>query len=103
MIITGIEGLKLLEFPRYNIFFDRVKNTKIRTYYVGHSVPAPDFSKPIRTRSVPAPNILKLIRTRTRTRTKFSKKIRTRHVYAAKNQKFSVPVPSTHPYLGTGA
>ena len=98
MIKSGIERLKILEFPWY--IFDTGKNTKIRTYYVGHSVPAPDFSKPIRTRSVPAPKILKLIRTRTRTRTKFSKKIRTRHVYAAKNQIFSWPrrrrIVSTH-------
>ena len=105
IIISRLERLELHEFPRYNIFFTQGKTQKpkTRTYYVGHSVPVPDFSKPIRIRSVPAPKILKLIRTRTRTRTKFSKKIRTRHVYAPKNQFFSLPVLSTHPYLGTGA
>ena len=89
MIKSGIERLKLREFPRY--IFDTGKNTKIRTYYVGHSVPVPDFSKPIRIRSVPAPNILKLIITRNRTHTKFSKNFRTCHVYATKNYFFPHP------------
>ena len=95
--------IEITRIPPIQYIFDTRKNTKIRTYYVGHSVPVPDFSKPIRIRSVPAPKILKLIRTRTRTRTKFYKNFRTRHVYATKNQIFSLPVLSTHPYLGTGA
>ena len=79
------------------IFFTQGKpqKPKTRTYYVGHSVPVPYFSKSIRIRSVPAPKILKLIRTRTRTRTKFSKNFRTRHVYATKNHFFSLPVLSS--------
>ena len=96
--------LELLEFPRYNIFFTQGKTQKpkTRTYYVGHSVPVPDFSKPIRIRSVPAPKILKLIRTRTRTRSKFSKKIRTRHVYAPKNPFFFRTRSFYAPVLGYG-